>query len=244
MCTHVHARAHVHDVHACTCMQVRMQPLDPALTRDGHREACAVCGNVGSRRMGKAMWTKTWKCDGCDDVYHIRCLLVYAYAYVYVCGCDGCDDVYHIRCLLVYAYAYVYVCGCDGCDDVYHIRRLLVYAYAMHICICICIYTSGASREGLTGRGRGKAIGSARVHDASKRRRRRRQSTRLQRRGRRRRGWRLVATDATGIAASEPCISHRRYGHRRMAYAHGSYAWLMHMAGIHLGRLRLGFRRD
>ena len=45
---------------------VRMQPLDPAFTADGHRDVCAYCGNLGAG-------DKTYMCDGCDDVYHYKC---------------------------------------------------------------------------------------------------------------------------------------------------------------------------
>jgi len=46
---------------------VRMLPLDPACTADGHRDRCAYCGNRG---RGDSVYM----CDSCDDVYHYRCI--------------------------------------------------------------------------------------------------------------------------------------------------------------------------
>ena len=46
---------------------VRMQPLNPAFTTDGHADACMACANAVK---GGAVYS----CDGCSDVYHYRCI--------------------------------------------------------------------------------------------------------------------------------------------------------------------------
>jgi hypothetical protein len=46
---------------------VRETRLDPAYTKDGHDDACFVCGN--QRRGGMV-----YRCDGCSKVFHWKCL--------------------------------------------------------------------------------------------------------------------------------------------------------------------------
>lgn len=55
---------------ACDLLsKVRMLDLDPAMTLDGSRDKCAVCGNTGKRHT-----EQVYICDGCPDVYHRKCL--------------------------------------------------------------------------------------------------------------------------------------------------------------------------
>ena len=50
--------------------KVRMQDLDVAMSLDGNRDKCAVCGN----NSGKKHTVNVYRCDGCPDVYHWRCI--------------------------------------------------------------------------------------------------------------------------------------------------------------------------
>lgn len=47
--------------------KVREMPLDPAYTKDGNDDACAVCANL--RRGGTVH-----SCDECSNVYHWGCI--------------------------------------------------------------------------------------------------------------------------------------------------------------------------